>query len=306
MSVPNRAVVQSGGLGVCARSASWWVERTVGRTMLGLFLVPPSSAGVILGVSSDSSADCGGTSSHVDDWGALTSGASRSVDVIMVDSAGTRVGAYHRLLVADIDRYRTLAAHHPVSEWLGFGGGLAWTTAANAGRMREWHRGESDRGVRELPTRAKRGSRRVSGVDQDAVRRVVRRGIRAEDWVDLPSLVRLLVGKIVARRRAGHRGRQLLGLGGVCLGELGGAGHRRCGTGDGRRPGDDHPRRHTIVSLLVATRLGLMPDRRAGHPRVAPRRGPGGTRWVDSAWATEEFAADEAGGYTLPDDVVPR
>jgi hypothetical protein len=305
MSVPNRAVVQSGGLGVCARSASWWVERTVGRTMLGLFLVPPSSAGVILGVSSDSSADCGGTSSHVDDWGALTSGASRSVDVIMVDSAGTRVGAYHRLLVADIDRYRTLAAHHPVSEWLGFGGGLAWTTAANAGRMREWHRGESDRGVRELPTRAKRGSRRVSGVDQDAVRKVVRRGIRTR--LGGPTQPSPPTGGEDRRTaESWSPGPGAVGLGGVCLGELGGAGHRRCGTGDGRRPGDDHPRRHTIVSLLVATRLGLMPDRRAGHPRVAPRRGPGGTRWVDSAWATEEFAADEAGGYTLPDDVVPR
>ena len=49
-----------------------------------------------------------------------------------LNSAGIRSESYHRLRMAGIDRYRTLAAQHPGLDWLRFDGGLAWQAADQA------------------------------------------------------------------------------------------------------------------------------------------------------------------------------
>ena len=101
--------------------------------------------GGVLGVSTATQLVRAGADVVLMTEGELTSNASgRSLS--WLNSAGVRADAYHRLRMAGIDRYRTLAAHHPVNDWLRFGGGLAWTTAAEAERMRDWHRSERARG----------------------------------------------------------------------------------------------------------------------------------------------------------------
>ena len=54
-----------------------------------------------------------------------TSGRSLS----WLNSAGAYSEVYHRLRIAGIDRYRTVAARHRVSDWLRFDGGLTWSAA---------------------------------------------------------------------------------------------------------------------------------------------------------------------------------
>ena len=49
-----------------------------------------------------------------------------------LNSAGAYREAYHRLRIAGIDRYRTVAARRPVSDWLRFDGGLTWSSAEEA------------------------------------------------------------------------------------------------------------------------------------------------------------------------------
>ena len=62
----------------------------------------------------------------------------------------------------------------------------------------------------------------------------------------------------------------------------------------------------TPVSLLVGARP-LRHDLTVvlNTPRVAVRPGPGGTLSVDADWASKHITSDEAGGYTVADDVVP-
>ena len=85
--------------------------------------------GGVLGVSTAHQLARAGAEVVLMTEGELTSDASgRSLS--WLNSAGVRAEAYHRLRMAGLDRYRTLAAHHRVSDWLRFGGGLSWTTAA--------------------------------------------------------------------------------------------------------------------------------------------------------------------------------
>ncbi len=55
--------------------------------------------------------------------GPLANGASGR-SLAWLNSARKRSDAYHRLRLAGIDRYRTLAARYPDAQWLRFNGGL--------------------------------------------------------------------------------------------------------------------------------------------------------------------------------------
>ena len=57
--------------------------------------------------------------------GPLANGASGR-SLAWLNSARKRADAYHRLRLAGIDRYRTLAARYPNAPWLRFDGGLTW------------------------------------------------------------------------------------------------------------------------------------------------------------------------------------
>ena len=290
----------------------------VGRTMLRRLPRTAVIGGGVLGVSTAHQLARAGVDVVLMTEGELTSDASgRSLS--WLNSAGVRADAYHRLRMAGIDRYRTMAAHHPVSDWLCFGGGLAWTTAADAQRMREWHRCEEVRGYESHLLEPREIPRRVSGVDPDAVPASGAVWNPGEGWVDLPSLVRFLVRDFVAY------GGELVTGAGICRVSVvsGRVDAVTTASGDRRKvdavvlaTGAAVPAMAadlgvivpdaTPVSLLVGTApLAHGLTAVLNTPRVALRPGPGGTLSVDSDWASESIVADEAGGYTVPDDVVP-
>ncbi|HEU5485526.1 MAG TPA: FAD-dependent oxidoreductase, partial [Microlunatus sp.] len=107
--------------------------------MVGKALRTAVVGGGVLGVSTAHQLARAGVHVVLVTEGELTSDASgRSLS--WLNSARVRADGYHRLRMAGLDRYRTLAAHHPVSEWLRFDGGLAWTSESEGERMSDWHR----------------------------------------------------------------------------------------------------------------------------------------------------------------------
>jgi glycine/D-amino acid oxidase-like deaminating enzyme len=129
--------------------------------------------------------------------GELTSQASgRSLS--WLNSAGLRSEYYHRLRMAGIDRYRTLAAAHPGLDWLRFPGGLAWLPEDRADELRRQHEHEQALGYDSHLLTAADVAERVPGVDLAAVPSAGALWRPGEGWVDLPSLVRFLAGDFIS------------------------------------------------------------------------------------------------------------
>ncbi len=274
--------------------------------------------GGVLGVSTATQLVRAGADVVLMTEGELTSNASgRSLS--WLNSAGVRADAYHRLRMAGIDRYRTLAAQHPVNDWLRFDGGLAWTTAAEAERMRHWHRSERARGYESHLLGPDQVARRVAGVDPNVIPATGAVWNPGEGWVDLPSLVRFLIKDFLAQ------GGELVTRAGSCRvsmisgrvdAVIAATGNRWAVDAVVLATGAAVPAMAaelgviipdaTPVSLLVGT-APLAHDLTAvlNTPRVALRPGPGGTLSVDSDWASEKIIPVEGGGYAVPDGVVP-
>jgi glycine/D-amino acid oxidase-like deaminating enzyme len=274
--------------------------------------------GGVLGVSTATQLVRAGADVVLMTEGELTSNASgRSLS--WLNSAGVRADAYHRLRMAGIDRYRTLAAHHPVNDWLRFDGGLAWTTAAEAERMRDWHRSERARGYDSHVLGPDQVARRVTGVDPDVIPATGAVWNPGEGWVDLPSLVRFLTKDFI-----GHGGELVTRAGSCRVSMISGRVNAVIAAAGDRwevdavvlATGPAVPAMAaelgviipdaTPVSLLVGT-APLAHDLTAvlNTPRVALRPGPDGTLSVDSDWASEHIIRIEGGGYAVPDGVVP-
>ena len=94
--------------------------------------------GGVLGVSTAAHLARAGASVVLVSDGPLTSSASgRSLS--WLNSSGERSDAYHRLRMAGIDRYRTLATHHPDADWLRFDGGVTWNAPGEGDALRATH-----------------------------------------------------------------------------------------------------------------------------------------------------------------------
>ena len=236
-----------------------------------------------------------------------------------LNSARMRSEPYHRLRMAGIDRYRTLAAQHPGADWLRFEGGLTWDA--------DDERNEIDAAYRHEVSLAY-DAKRVSAADVAGVtpgldaRAVTPQGAifnPGEGWVDLPTLIDLLLKEFSAR-------------GGVLVTEQGAAqviieAGRAVGaeTADGTRyladavvlaTGPAVPRMAaengqtigdgTPVALLVQTRPLAHPLRAVlNTPRVAVRPAPGGGFSIDADWAADEGVKARAdGGYDIDERVV--
>ena len=112
-----------------------------------------------------------------------------------LNSAGVRSEHYHRLRMAGIDRYRTLAAQHPGLGWLRFDGGLAWPAEADElGRQYEHEQASATTVTCSPPSRS---PQRVPGVNAAAVPASGALWRPGEGWVDLPSLVGFLAEDFV-------------------------------------------------------------------------------------------------------------
>jgi glycine/D-amino acid oxidase-like deaminating enzyme len=248
--------------------------------------------------------------------GELTGNASgRSLS--WLNSAGVRSEEYHRLRLAGIDRYRTLAAQQPGADWLRFDGGLAWTAADRADETRRMHEHERAHGYESHLIGPDRVADVVPGVDPAAIPQTGAVWNPGEGWVDLPSLGQLLIKDFVE-----HGGRLVTNAGPA---EVLTAGDGV--TGVSTAAGEVHPADAVVLATghavpAMASQLGVqIPDAtplsllvttapvdtplRAvlNTPRASLRPTPHGGLAVDSDWTTASVrpAAD---GFDVPAEIV--
>ena len=110
-----------------------------------------------------------------------------------LNSARMRSEPYHRLRVAGIDRYRTLAAKNPSADWLRFDGGLTWDADDERNEIEAAYRHEVSIAYDALRLSAEDVSRVAPGLDTSAITRQGAIFNPGEGWVDLPTLIGLLL-----------------------------------------------------------------------------------------------------------------
>lgn len=236
-----------------------------------------------------------------------------------LNSARMRSEPYHRLRVAGIDRYRTLAAKNPDADWLRFDGGLTWDADDERNEIDAAYRHEVSIGYDAQRLSAQDVSRVVPGLDTSSITPQGAIFNPGEGWVDLPTLIGLLL-------------KEFSELGGVVVTDQGAAkvvieGGRAIGAqtfkGDLHRAdavvlatgpavpkmaaendqtiGDDTP-----IALLVQTKPLAHPLRAVlNTPRVAVRPAPGGTFSLDADWAADEGVSVSAdGSYQVHESVI--
>lgn len=249
----------------------------------------------------------------------LASGASGR-SLAWLNSAAIRSAEYHRLRTLGIDRYRTLAAREPGLRWLRFDGGLMWGTAADEARLRATFAHENAEGYAAEWVTADEIAAITPGVDASSVPGYGAIFNPGEGWVDLPSLIDLLVkdfaaagGEVVldagaaavvtsGDRVTGARTASGLTLDADAVVLATGAAVPEALARLGVPIGDRTP-----VSLLVRTRPVDTALRAVlNTPRVSIRPTPDGALVLDSAWSEEEIVRHEDGTFDIPETTVPR
>jgi glycine/D-amino acid oxidase-like deaminating enzyme len=235
-----------------------------------------------------------------------------------LNSAGGYSETYHRLRLAGIDRYRTLAAQHQVGDWLRFDGGLAWSAVEEVDQFRDRHRRAVARGYESHLLRPEEVATLVPGVDPEAIPDTGAVWNPGEGWVDLPSLVQFLIKDFVERG-----GRLATGAGPSRVEARGGA-VRAIRTASGQRfevdaavlatgPAVPAMAAELGVTIPEATPLALLVTTKPlphdltavlNTPRVSLRPAPGGTFAVDSDWPNASITQAADGAYGVPDAVV--
>ncbi|TPN23639.1 FAD-binding oxidoreductase [Mesorhizobium sp. B2-3-3] len=250
--------------------------------------------------------------------GAPANGASgRSLS--WLNSARRADTAYHRLRLAGIDRYRTLAATKPeTASWLRFDGGLTWDADENTNQIVSICQLEQDIGYDALLLSPAEVAAVTPGVNAGAISPQGAIFNPGEGWVDLPALIDRLLnefrakgGKLVedaGRVRidvAGGRARGVVTAGGeplkadsvlLAVGPATPAALAEIGV---------HVPDATPISLLLKTQP-IKTELRAvlNTPRVAVRPTPDGALVLDSAWSEEEVVVNSDGTYTVHDRTV--
>lgn len=219
-----------------------------------------------------------------------------------LNSARMRSEPYHRLRVAGIDRYRTLAARLPGIDWLRFDGGLTWDADGPENAIANVYRYEVSIGYDANLLAAEEVGRVTPGLD---ARSIASQGAifnPGEGWVDLPILIDFLLREFLSRGGVlvtGEGAASVIVEGGRARGAVTSSGVRFeadavvLATGPavpamaaqlGQVIGDDTP-----IALLVQTKPLDHPLRAVlNTPRVAVRPAPGGAFSLDADWAAEE------------------
>ncbi|MFS8113115.1 FAD-binding oxidoreductase [Rhizobium jaguaris] len=244
--------------------------------------------------------------------GPLANGASGR-SLAWLNSARKRSDAYHRLRLAGIDRYRTLAARFPDAPWLRFDGGLTWDADDPSNEIAEVFEYERNLGYHAQLLAPPKIAETTPGVDPSTVTPQGAIFNPGEGWVDLPSLIGVLAeefkrlgGEIVtevgraiidveegrARGVTTSNGARwdadtvLLAAGGDVPAIVAQAGQH---IGDG-----------TPVALLVRTKpVNHALTAVLNAPRVAIRPTPDGALALDSAWSEEEVGVKPDGSYEV-------
>ncbi|MBX4909902.1 MULTISPECIES: FAD-binding oxidoreductase [Rhizobium] len=244
--------------------------------------------------------------------GPLANGASGR-SLAWLNSARKRSDAYHRLRLAGIDRYRTLAARYPDAPWLRFDGGLTWDADDASNEIAEVFDYERDLGYHAQWLTPEKIAAVTPGVDPSAVTPQGAIFNPGEGWVDLPSLI-------------GRLSEEFQALGGEIITDAGRAavdvsnGRASCVvTPDGTRhdadavllaAGSEVPaivaeagqqiEDATPVALLVRTKPIRHPLKAVlNTPRVAIRPMSNGGFALDSAWSEEEVGVNPDGSYNV-------
>jgi glycine/D-amino acid oxidase-like deaminating enzyme len=249
--------------------------------------------------------------------GELASNASgRSLS--WLNSAARRSHDYHRLRMAGIDRYRTLAAQHPGADWLRFDGGLTWRSPGEGDALRELHDHEVSIGYDSVLLSPDEVAVRVPGVDATVIPSDGAILNPGEGWVDLPSLIDVGVQELID-----SGGQVITGTGPATVHLAGGrVAEVRTARGDrlpvdaallASGPGVPQAAAEFGVAIPDATSLALLVRTQPvetslrvvlNTPRVAVRPAPGGTLSVDSDWTSSSIVTDPDGGYTIAAEVV--
>ncbi|MCX2699029.1 MULTISPECIES: NAD(P)/FAD-dependent oxidoreductase [Brucella/Ochrobactrum group] len=236
-----------------------------------------------------------------------------------LNSSRMRSEPYHRLRMAGIDRYRTLSARFPDAKWLRFNGGLTWDADDERNEIDAAYRHEVSLVYDAQRLSASDVARVTPGVAANAVTPQGAIFNPGEGWVDLPSLINLLLEEFAA-------------LGGVLVTNQGQArivieGARAVGaeTAVGNRfaadaavlaTGPAVPRMvaetgqtmsdSTLLALLVQTKPLAHPLRAVlNTPRVAVRPAPGGIFSLDADWAADEgVTVLPNGSYEIDNNVA--
>lgn len=250
--------------------------------------------------------------------GAPSNGASgRSLS--WLNSARRADTAYHRLRLAGIDRYRTLAAtSSQTASWLRFDGGLTWDADDEANQIASIWRLEQDIGYDALLLGPADVGAVTRGVNASAITPQGAIFNPGEGWVDLPSLIALLLSEFRSRG-----GKLVQDAGRVRIDAAGGRA-RGVVTADGVLVKADavvlavgpatpamlaefgvHVPDATPISLLVKTKP-IKTDLRAvlNTPHVAVRPTPDGALVLDSAWSEEEVVVNSDDTYIVHDKTV--
>ncbi|TIL35593.1 FAD-binding oxidoreductase [Mesorhizobium sp.] len=250
--------------------------------------------------------------------GAPSNGASgRSLS--WLNSARRADTAYHRLRLAGIDRYRTLAATRPeAASWLRFDGGLTWDADDEANQIASMWQLEQDIGYDSLLLDPAEVGAVTPGIDASAITPQGSIFNPGEGWVDLPSLIDLLLNEFRSRG-----GKLVQDAGRVRIVATGGRARGVVTAGGTPVEADAvvlavgpatpcmlaeigvHVPDATPISLLLKTKP-IKTDLRAvlNTPRVAVRPTPDGALVLDSAWSEEEVVVNSDGTYTVHDKTV--
>ena len=240
---------------------------------------------------------------------ALPASGASGRSLSWLNSSRKRSAAYHALRMAGIDRYRTLANKHPDANWLRFNGGLTWDADDERNEITSVYSHEKNIGYDALLLRPEQVAELTPGIDISAITPQGAIFNPGEGWVDLPSLIRMLLGEFAA-------------LGGQFIGNAGRASvHVVNGTARGvTTPQGTHIEADAVllatgasvpavlaesgirmpdatpISLLVKTKPCAVGLRAVlNTPRVAVRPTPDGALVLDSAWSEDEVGTKQDG-----------
>lgn len=252
----------------------------------------------------------------INDGPAANGASGRSLS--WLNSSRKRSEAYHRLRMAGIDRYRTLAARYPQAAWLRFDGGLTWDADNAANEITDVFAFEKQIGYDARLLSAAEIAAVTPGVDAGTVTPQGAIFNPGEGWVDLPGLIDVLLADYAA-------------LGGLLITDAGKVTPRLAAgrvdgvvTADGRgldadvvllATGPAVPAMAaalgqtiadgTPIALLVKTKPVDLPLKAVlNTPRVAVRQTPTGALVLDSGWSEEEVIVRADGSYEIRDSTV--
>lgn len=249
--------------------------------------------------------------------GPLAMGASGR-SLAWLNSARKRSPEYHALRMAGIDRYRTLATKFPQADWLRFDGALTWDPDGPGNEIAAVFAHEQALGYDALHLAADEIAGVTPGIAASAVTPQGAIFNPGEGWVDLPSLVQVLMSEFIERggkvvtdagrasvtvkggRATGVTTTSGLGFTADAVLVATGGAVPAMAAEAGVKIDDGTP-----IALLVRTKpLTLRLKAVLNTPRVAVRPMPDGGLALDSAWSEEEVIVNADGTYTVKDSTI--